>query len=126
MQALFVVTEMNFNPHECTRYFGVKPTEVLIEGESRPGIRPPVPQSSWSVNTKWAKFDSTDAAFKPLLNEIWPKRKRVRVFVAKHKLKITFVLNIREGGNRNFLYEFSPRTLERMSYFKAPLYLDVY
>ena len=126
MQVMFVVTEMNFDPHECTRHFGFEPTEVLIKGEVRPGKRPSVPQTSWSVDTKWARFDNTDAALKPLLEIIWPHRKQVRDFVVKHKLKITFVLNMRDGSNRNFLYEFSPRTLERISYFEAPLCLDVY
>jgi hypothetical protein len=126
MQVMFVVTGMNFDPHEITRHFGFDPTEVLIKGQSRLGKRPRVPHSSWSVDTKWARFDSTDAALKPLLEIIWPHRKQVRDFVAKNKLQITFVLNMRDGGNRNFLYEFSPRTLKRISYFEAPLYLDAY
>jgi hypothetical protein len=87
----------------------------------------PVPESAWSVDTIWSRFDSTDAPIQSLIDVIWSKRKQIRDFSEKHDLKITFILNIRGGlGKRNFLYEFSSRTIERIKYFRAPLYLDVY
>ena len=127
MVARFVVTGMKFSPHECTRHFGVQPTQVLNKGDVISGKRPPVPESSWSVDTKKSRFNSTEAPLQLILAAIWPKRKRIRGFATKRKLKITFLVNISGGlGKRNFLYEFSPRMLEQLKYFRAPLYLDVY
>jgi hypothetical protein len=124
MTARFIVTGMSFDPHECTRHFGVEPTKVRTKGE--PGIKKPVPQSSWSVDTKWERFDSTDAPLQLVLGKIWPKRKQIRDFVLKNKLKVEFLLNINGAGERNFVYEFSLRTISRMNYFHAPFSLDVY
>jgi hypothetical protein len=127
MTAGFIVTEMEFDPHVCTRHFGVEPTDVRTKGDIRPGKRLPVPKSSWTLDTEWARFDSTDAVIQLLLRAIWPKRNRIRDFVKKRRLKITFVLNMKGGlGKRNFLYEFSPRTIEQIRYFRASLNLDVY
>lgn len=121
-----MVTEMSFDPHECTRHFGVKPTHVLTKGEIR-GKGPPARASFWSVQTKWSRFDSTDAPLKLLLDLIWSKRKRIRDYSVENKLELTFVVNIQEGlGKRNFVYEFSSSSICQISYFNVPLGLDVY
>jgi hypothetical protein len=127
MTARFVVSGMQFSPHDCTQQFGVEPTNVLTKGDTKPKWKGPVPQSSWGMETKKSRFNSTDAPLQLLLAMIWPRRERIRDFAKKKKLKVTFILNITGGlGKRNFLYEFSPRTLEQIAYFRAPLYLDVY
>lgn len=127
MFTAFVVTGMDFNPNECTEHFGLKPTQVLIEGESRPGIKRLTPQSSWNIETKKVRLDSTDTAVQMLTAIIWPRRKQIRDFARKNKLNITFVLMMTGGlGKRNYLTEFSPRTIEQIRYFRAPLYMDVY
>jgi Domain of unknown function (DUF4279) len=127
MVAVFVVSEMTFHPGECTRLFEVQPSEVLVEGATRPGGRPPVPKSEWVVRTAKARFDSTDVPLQLLLEVIWPKRKQIRNFAVEKKLSVEFVLNITGGlGKRNFLYELSSRTVEQIRYFRAPLFMDVY
>src|SRR6267142_1718722 len=112
MVANFVVTGMTFNPHECTAHFGVQPTKVLIKGDRLSGIKTPVPHSSWSIQPKKLQLDSTDVAVQHLLTCIWPHRKAIRSFAMAKGLRATFVLKITGGlGKRNFLYEFSPRTI---------------
>jgi len=127
MTAGFIVTGMEFDPNECSRHFEVEATQVRTKGEIQPRSKCPAPHSSWSVTTKWARFDSTDAVLRLILDVIWPKRAQIRGFAVKNKLKITIVVNIRGGlGKRNFLYEFSPRMVTQIAYFRAELGLDVY
>jgi hypothetical protein len=126
MSAVFVVTGMDFNPNECTTHFDLEPSEVRIKGESQPKTKRLAPQSSWSVVSKWQRMDSTDHALQLVTDKIWPKRKQIREFIKEKELRATFTLNITGAGKRNFMYEFSPQTLERLAYFRAPLYLDVY
>jgi len=126
MKALFIVTGMEFNPHKCTMYFEVEPTEVQTKGQFKPNWKRPVQHSSWSIETKWARFDNTDVPYQLLLDIIWPKRKQIRDFSTKNNLKLQFLLNINGAGERNFLYEFSARTIEQVKYFRSPIHLDVY
>jgi len=127
MSASFIVTGMVFDPNECTLSFGVKPTKILVKGEFNPRANIFIPQSSWNLQSKKERLDSTDMALQPIIEEIWPKRKQIRDFARKNKLEITLTVNITGGlGKRNFLYEFLPVTLQRMAYFRAPLFIDVY
>jgi len=126
MTARFIVTAMKFDPHKCTKLFELEPTEVQTKGEIKPKWKRPVQYSSWSMETKLARFDSTDAVLQLLLDVIWPKRKQIRNFSTKNKLEVQFLLDISGAGERNFLYDFSPRTIGQIRYFRAPLFLDVY
>jgi hypothetical protein len=128
MKALFIVTGMKFSPYKCTQYFDVEPSTVETKGDLRIKARKqyPVRNSLWSVHTKWARFDNTDVPLQLLLDVIWPKHKQIRDFSMKNKLEIQFLLNMNGAGERNFLYRFSPRTLEQIAYFRSPLHLDVY
>jgi hypothetical protein len=125
MSAWFVVTGMKFHPNDCTAHFGVEPTEASREGEARLGKRPTVRYSSWRLKTKKTRLRHTDEALQLLLNLIWPKRRQIMNFVKENDLKITITLCLTGHSKRNFLYDFSPRTLTQLSFFKAPLTLDI-
>ena len=126
MSASFIVTDMKFSPHKCTKYFGIQPTSVTTKGEINLKSKRPMPTSAWRIRTKWARFDSTDTPFQLLLELIWQKRRQIRGFSTKNSLTIQFLLNINGAGKRNFLYEFAPITIARVSYFKAQFRFDVY
>jgi Domain of unknown function (DUF4279) len=127
MKAWFVVVGMTFNPHKCTPHFGLEPSEVRIRGELQQRSNHPTPENSWSIGTKRATFDNTDAPLRLLLDLIWPKRKQIREFARKKELTILFQLHtIGALGKRNFLLEFSAETIRKISYFGASLDLDMY
>jgi hypothetical protein len=125
MSAWFVVTDMKFSPHECTDHFGIQPTKVSLKGDVQPGIGLVVPHSSWSIKTEKRRLDSTDKCLRLLLDTIWPKRKQIKDYAKRKALKITFILTLTGHDRANFLYEFTPETIAQLSYFQAPLHLDI-
>lgn len=125
MSAWFVVTGMKFNPHDCTSHFGLEPTDVLTKGDIRPGKRPPVPHSSWSVKTKNIRSNNSDEALQLLLGVIWPRRRMIINYVKEHGLKITFVLCVTQSGDERPFYCLSSQTIDQIRYFNAPLHIDI-
>src|SRR5579862_3878911 len=122
----FVVTGMTDDPHNCTQHLGIEPTEVLTKGDGRPGKRPAVPHSSWSLKTRKEKLNSKDKALQILLNRIWLKRRQIKSHVKKRHLTITFVVCVTGSADENVLYHLSTETIRRIGYFSAPLYFDIY
>jgi hypothetical protein len=125
MSAWFVVTGMKFSPLDCTAHFGVEPTDVLTEGEIRPGKRPPVPHSSWTIKTKKIRVSNSDEVFQLLLGVIWPKRQMIMDYSKEHDLKITFVLCAAQNDDEQPFYCLSAQTINQISYFNAPLHMDI-
>lgn len=124
MSAWFVATGMKFSPFDCTAHFGVEPTEVLTEGEIRPGKRPPVPHSSWTVKTPKVRAGNSDEVFQLLLGVIWPKRQIIMNYVKEQELKIVFVFCAAQNDDEQPLLSLSAETIKQISYFNAPLHMD--
>ena len=127
MEALFVVSGMDFDPHLCSSAFGLEPTSVRIKGDPTIKKGPPVSTSEWSIATKWSKCYSTDSALQSLLDRIWGRRVALRNSITTSKLSVTFLVYIRGGiGTRNVLYELSRPTIKRIAYFGGEIFFDVY
>ena len=116
---------MKFDPHECTRFFNIEPTEALTKGDVRTGKRPVVPHSSWNLKTKKKPSYNTDEALQTLLDEIWENRRRIKSAVKKHDLRITFVLCVTLTDDNKPFYCLSERTISQIGYFNAPLHIDM-
>ncbi len=125
MSTWFVVTGMKSDPHECTRHFGLDPTEVSIQGDARTGKRPPAPHSSWTIKTKNEQSQSADEALRKLLNIVWQKREQINSYVAKEGLHVTFVLCVTRTGTSEPFYGLSAETVRRIGYFNAAFHMDL-
>jgi hypothetical protein len=126
MSACFIVTCLDFDPHECTTYFGIAPTNLRVKGEIGPRSKTPIRESTWSLSTKWERYDNTGQPFEILFNVFWPNHKQIRAFLLSRNAETQFLLNITGAGERNFMYEFSRTLVRRINYFRASLALDVY
>lgn len=138
MEACLTVTNMSFDPHECTKVFGIQPTSVEVKGLPLPYSRivnksqlyppkqPLCKESCWCLSTDWDQYDTIDNCLRCLIGKIWPARKTIRKFALANKLEISIILNINGAGKRNFLYEISPFVVRAAFYFRADFRFDVY
>ena len=138
MEAFLTVTNMAFDPHECTKAFGVQPTSVEVKGlpfpysrivnkgQLRPRKQPLCEESCWCLSTDWGQYDTTDSCLKLLIGKIWPSRRAIRKFALGNNLELSIKLNINGAGKRNFLYEISPFVVRAAFYFRAKFGFDVY
>jgi len=120
----FVVSGKDFDPHCCTTAFGLRPTEVTVRGELRPGKRPRAPSNSWYIEVQRDAY-SIDDVLKEVLDIVWPKREAIKVFTESASLRTTFVVDVKIYCERPE-YSLSPATIERMAYFQAEFGLDIF
>jgi len=138
MEAKLTVTNITFDPHECTKAFGIQPTNVRVKGlayqspqnvgnsKSSPRKWHMCRESCWSLSTDWGQYDTTDSCLRLLVEKIWPCRKAIRKFALANKLDLSIILNINGAGERNFLYEISPLVIRAAFHFRASFLFDVY
>jgi hypothetical protein len=120
ISAHFVATGMTFSPHECSPKFRLRPTKVKIKGQIQHGIVLRF-LNQRGLFQKMKRYDSWDIPMAALMEIIWPKRHSITRFATQKKLKICFVLNLREGvGELNCLRKFSSPHLVPHRIFQSP------
>jgi len=123
--SVFGIWGDQLNPAECTRAIGLTPTEVEIKGQDRPEGRPPVPVTHWGITLEKRRSYSIEEPLSELLDLLWPQRERVVEFITSHPVSAAFSTNITINNDRPE-YCLSPKTLQRLAYFKVEYCLDIF